>query len=153
MTKWFIANKLAINLGKINIIIFIPYNWPQYTLSIGHDEKYIEESVNTKFLGLKTDNHLNWKNHIDHMIPKLSRACYAVRLMFHISNIDNPKSIYFAYFHSIMKYGITFWGNSSNSKMIFTLQRRIVRVTAGAKPRNSCRSLFMRSEILLLPCE
>jgi hypothetical protein len=62
-------------------------------------------------------------------------------------------SIYFAYFHSIMKYGITFWGNSSNSKMIFTLQKRIVRIMAGAMPRNSCRSLFMRSEILLFPCE
>jgi hypothetical protein len=46
-----------------------------------------------------------------------------------------------------------FWGNSSNSKMIFTSQQRIVRIMAGDKPRNSCRSLFMRLEILLLPCE
>jgi hypothetical protein len=32
------------------------------------------QSVNTKFLGLQIDNHLNWKNHIDQMVPKLSGA-------------------------------------------------------------------------------
>jgi hypothetical protein len=48
---------------------------PQYDLNIGYDEKYIEESINTKFLGLQIDNHLNWKNHIDPMIWKLRRSC------------------------------------------------------------------------------
>jgi hypothetical protein len=43
------------------------------------------------------------------MIPKLSRACYAIRSVSHISS--TLKSIYFAYFNSIMKYGIIFWGN------------------------------------------
>jgi hypothetical protein len=44
-------------------------------------EMSIERSVNKKFLRLQTDNHFNWKNHIDQMIPKLSGECYAVRLM------------------------------------------------------------------------
>jgi IS1 family transposase len=37
--------------------------------------------------------------------------------------------------------------------MIFTLQKRTVRIIAGVKSRNSCRNLFMRLEILPLPCE
>jgi hypothetical protein len=106
-----------------------------------------------KFLGLQIDNHLNWTNHIDKLIPKLSAACYAVRSMFHFSNTDTLKSVYFAYFHSIIKYGIIFCDNSSNSKKIFTLQKKIVRLMAGVKPRNSCRSLFKRLEIFALPCE
>jgi hypothetical protein len=110
-------------------------------------------SINTKFLGPQIDNHLSWKNHIDLMIPKLSRACYAIRLMSHINSTDTLKSIYFAYFHSIMKYGIIFWGNSSNSKIIFTLQKRTVRIIAGVKYRTSCRNLFMSLEILPYPCE
>jgi hypothetical protein len=48
-------------------------------------------------------------------------------------------SLYFTYFHSIMKYGIIFWGNSSNSKKIFTLQKKIIRIMVGA-----CRSLFKK---------
>jgi len=50
--------------------------------------------VNTKFLGLKTDKHINWKNRIDKMIPKLSGACYdAIRSMVLISDINILKSI------------------------------------------------------------
>jgi len=41
--------------------------------------------------------------------------------MVHISNINTMNSIYYADFHSIIKYGIFFGGNSSNSGKIFTL--------------------------------
>ena len=71
------------------------------TLHIGYKEKYTEESVGTKFLGLQTDNHMNWKNHSEDMIPKLSAVCYVIRSMVHISNINTHKSICYAYFHSI----------------------------------------------------
>lgn len=36
----------------------------EYPWSTGYDEKHTEKSVDTKFLGLQTDN-LNWKNHTD----------------------------------------------------------------------------------------
>jgi hypothetical protein len=49
MSKWFAANKLALNLDKTNIK-FITNNTPQYPLSNGYNDKYIEESVHTKFL-------------------------------------------------------------------------------------------------------
>ena len=62
--------------------------------------------VHTKFLDLQTENHLRWKNCIEKMIPKLSRPCYAIRLMVCISNFNILKSIYYVYFHSVIKYGI-----------------------------------------------
>jgi hypothetical protein len=85
------------------------------------------------------------------MVPKLSGACYAVRAMYHISNINTLKSIYFAYFHSVIKYGIIFWGNSSNSKKIFTLQKKIIRIMVSAQPRTPYRSLFKKLVILPIP--
>jgi hypothetical protein len=42
---------------------------PQYPFNIGNNDKYVEEVVNTKFLGLQTENHWNWKNHIDQLVP------------------------------------------------------------------------------------
>jgi hypothetical protein len=42
---------------------------------IGYKKEYIEERVNTKFLGLQIDNHPNWMNSIEQMIPKFSRIC------------------------------------------------------------------------------
>jgi hypothetical protein len=81
----------------------------------------IEESAHRKFLGLQIDSHLNWKTHINQLVAKLNGACYAVRSLTHI--ISTLKLIYFACFHSLMKYGMHFWGNSSDSKKIFTLQK------------------------------
>jgi hypothetical protein len=59
---------------------------------------------------LEIYKHLNWKNHIEHMLPKLSSSCYAVRCMYNFSNIEKIKIIYYAYLLSIMKYDIVFWG-------------------------------------------
>ena len=57
----------------------------------------MEEMINTKFLGLQTDNHIvNWKNHTEQNMPKLSGTCYAVRSMVNIININTLKSIYYA---------------------------------------------------------
>jgi len=50
-----------------------------------------------------------WKNHTEQMIPKLSAACYAIESIVCTSNINTLKSIYHAYFNSIIKYGILFW--------------------------------------------
>ena len=129
---------------------FVTKNSPHCALTTGYKDKYIEKVVNTKFLGIHLDNHLNWKDHSDQIIPKLSAACYAVRRMYHISNNNTLKSIYFSYFHSVVKYRIIFWGNSSNSKKIFTLQKKIIRIMVGAYPTTSCR-LFIKVEILPVP--
>jgi hypothetical protein len=82
--------------------------------------------------------------------PKLTDI---VRSMLHISNIDTLKSIYFAYFHSLMMYGMIFWGNSSDSKKVFTLQKKFVILMIGVKHHNFCRDLLKRLETLTLPCE
>ena len=132
----------------MNSVELITKNSSHSTLYIGFKEKYtVEEVVNTKFLGLEIDNNLNWKNHIEQMIRKLSGACYAVRLLVHISNHNILKSIYYAYFHSIIKHGIISWCNSPNSGKILTLQKEILRITAVAQCRTSWRSLF-KLEIL-----
>jgi hypothetical protein len=110
MNEWFNANRLALNTDKINIMKFTKTNSPQYISNICCNGKYIEESVNTKYLGLQIDNHLSWSNHIDKLIPKLSGACYSVRCMLHISNTKILKSIYFAYFHSYNEVWDNFGG-------------------------------------------
>jgi hypothetical protein len=47
--------------------------------------------------------------------------------------------IYYAYFHSVMEFGIPFWGVSVDSKKIFLQQKRAVRIMTGSLSRASCR--------------
>jgi hypothetical protein len=60
MSKWFSANKLPRNIDKTNVIKFTTKNSPQYPLNFGYNEKYIEATLNTKFLGLKIDIWISW---------------------------------------------------------------------------------------------
>jgi hypothetical protein len=57
------------------------------------------------------------------MIPKLSGTCYVIRSMVHISDIHTLKSIYYAYCHSITKYGIIF-GVTQPAAGRFSLYKR-----------------------------
>jgi len=59
--KWFAANNLVVNLNKMYIMKFITQNSLHSTLHVGYNEEYKQETMNTKFLGLQIDNHINWK--------------------------------------------------------------------------------------------
>lgn len=80
--------------------------------------------------------------------PKLSQACYIVRLVNLFLSWDTLKVMCYAFFRSVMTYGIIFWGNSSHSDNIFRWQKRIIRITVGARTRDSCRELFTGLKIL-----
>ena len=62
--------------------------------------------------------------------------------------INTLKMIYYSYFHSVMTYGLLFWRNSPDSSIkIFRLQKKIIRIMAGCRYRDSCRKLFINLEI------
>jgi len=56
---------LVLNLDETDVIKLVMNNSLQCLLSIGYKEKYVEETINAKFLGLQIDCHLLWKNCID----------------------------------------------------------------------------------------
>jgi hypothetical protein len=52
-----------------------------------------------------------------------------------------------------MLYGIIFWGNSTDSKQVFYIQKKIIRIMASTKRRDSCREFFKKFNILPLASE
>jgi hypothetical protein len=62
----------------------------------------------------------------------------------------NERKIHISKVHSIMSYGIIFWGGSSYAKKVFILQKRIIRNITNAKPTDSCREIFVKLEIMTL---
>jgi hypothetical protein len=43
-------------------------------------------------------------------------------------SLDVLRNACFSYAHSIISYGITFWGNLSYGEEIFKIQKRIIRI-------------------------
>jgi len=121
-------------------------------LDIYYKNYVIDEIKSTKFLGMHIDNHMNWKNHVQQILHKLSAACFSIRKLIPTLNADILCMFYFVYFHLVLQYGIIFWGNSTHAHQVFIQQKRVVRVMSGVGPRSSCRSLFRKLNILHIAC-
>jgi hypothetical protein len=76
------------------------------------------------------------------MIPKLNTATYVIRSIKQFLNLETLKKAYYSFAHSILSYGIIFWGISNYSKNIFKIEKRIIRIIMNVDNRTSCRSLF-----------
>jgi hypothetical protein len=77
MSKWFTANELAPNLDETNIMKFVTNHSQHYPLITDYNKKHLEDYINTKLLGLKTHNHMNWKNHIINQMSASQAEIYS----------------------------------------------------------------------------
>jgi hypothetical protein len=60
------------------------------------------------------------------------------------------KIIYYAFFHSLVTYGIIFWGNSPLVATMFCLKEKAIRIMEGCGNRVSSRDLLRKFHILPL---
>jgi hypothetical protein len=104
-----VAQVLLLNFDKT---YFTQFNKSKYTseIQINHEDKQISIAHETQFLGLFINNNLSWKTHIECIKSELSSACYAMRSVKPYVTINALKMIYYSYFHSVMTYGLLFWG-------------------------------------------
>jgi len=123
--NWFKVNQLILNYYKTHYLQFNKKNSRDYDLKLNYQGNYVKSSSNTKFLGLIIDDSLSWKAHIDQMMSKLNTACFVILTIQAIMSQKTSRVVYFAYLHSIMSYGIIFWGNQPHSEKIFKIQKRV----------------------------
>ena len=107
-----------LNITKTNILKFTP----KTTAHVPLDIYYKDKVKSTKYLGMHIDNHTNWENHAEQILPKLSAACLSIRNLIHTLNPDILCMVYFAYFHSVLQYGIIIWGSLTHAHQVFKLQ-------------------------------
>ena len=82
---------------------------------IKHNSKRLYPSISVKYLGIKIDENLNWKQHIHDIARKLNRAN---ALLFPIRNYVKKhilRTIYFAIFYSHINYVNLIWSQNLNT--------------------------------------
>jgi len=140
--NWFQSNFLTLNCNKTYFMQFLTKRHDETKMQIIASNTVITNINNTRFLGLIIDSTLSWKDHIVELTSKLNKACYAIRAKKPFMSLDVLKMIYFSYVHSVMSYGIIFWGNSHHCDSIFKIQKRIIRVTTNTGGHDSCHQLY-----------
>ena len=120
----------------------------EINMQVSFGNRKIATAQSLKFLGLTTDTTLTWKHHIGELTSRLNKACYAIKSIKPFMSLDVLRSTYLSYAHSIILYGIIFWGNSSYSDDIFKIQKRIIRIIMNSSKNASCQQLFKDLNIL-----
>jgi hypothetical protein len=101
-----------------------------------------------KFLGLTIVTTVTSKHKIGDLTSRLNKACFAITSIKSFMSLDVLRSTYFSNVHSIISYGIIFWGSSSHSEEIFKNQKRIIRIIINSSKNVSCQQLFKHLNIL-----
>jgi hypothetical protein len=150
LDKWFKTNLLSLNFDQTHFMHFKTKNNQTTDIKVKYEDKLINPLNNIKFLGIYINETLTWSIHLDQLTKKLSAACYAIRVFKHFMPLKTLIMTYYAYFHSLMDYGIIFWGHSSYSIHIFRLPKKVIRIITSTRNRESVRNVFRNLKILPL---
>ena len=79
MQKWINANKLKFTETYFVMLIGTKQRLHALMDKLLVDDRLIERASDTKYLGVKIDSHLSWKQHIDFVVSKACSKLYAIR--------------------------------------------------------------------------
>ena len=116
LTYWLNANKISLNVKKTALVIFKHQRKKlDSPIKIKLNRKRLNLSKSVKYLDIKIDENLNWKQHIHDIAMKLNRTN---ALLFTIRNYVNKhilRTIYLAIFDSHINYANLIWGQNLNA--------------------------------------
>ena len=113
LTYWLNANRISLNVKKTELVIFKHQRTKlDSPIKIKLSRKRLNPSKSVKYLGIKTDENLNWKQHIHDMAIKLNRANALLSIIKNYVNKLTLSNIYFAIFDSHINYANLIWGQN-----------------------------------------
>ena len=124
-------NKLSLNVRKTVYITFGNYcDSVPNQIDIKIKDKEINKVESCKYLGIIFDYNLRWDKHIQYIIKKTKYLIYILYKISKSMTIETMRMIYYAYFHSIINYGIIAWGGvyNNNLDLLRNLQKRILKI-------------------------
>lgn len=145
---WSDKNCLQLNRDKTNSILFRIRGDVNKLCLFENEELEFTCTESVKMLGIVFDYKLAWIPHLDMLCSKLRKSCYALNYMAKHCSPQVLLTLYYANFHSHLRYGIVNWGTSVQANRVFILQKYAIRIIAGLDYRQSCRNAFKDLKIL-----
>ena len=110
----------------------------------------IEQTVKTKFLLIIIDCQLTRKYHINYTSGKIAKGIGIIIKARKLLDQETLITLYYSFIYSYLCYCNQVWENTcvTHLQKLLVLQKRIVRILAGVKPRDHTAPLFKRLNIL-----
>ena len=154
ITTWFHTNKLSLNIKKSNFIIFLPKgkkcNTENVKININGNE--IKRVNFTKFLGIYTDEHLSWAQHIEFLSKKIARNVGILSKLKHFLPMYIMNTLYYSLILSHLHYCTLLWANTYNTCLnkLRILQKKAVRIITESHYLAHTDPLFSKLKLLKL---
>ena len=137
--RWFVANKLTLNLSKTKFILFSKKREKKAKVKkfkIKINNYNIKQVSEMKYLGVILDNKLNWHNHLQYLSTKIAKGS---GIIYKLRN-KVPQSVLLLLYHSLvgtyLRYGISSWGSAKTTALLKlqSLQNKVVRYITNSSP-------------------
>ena len=147
---WLAVNKLSLNVKKTKFMVFhtSQKNIKAYIpkLKIGGGD--IERVTNFNFLGLKLNEKMSWKPHVDMISNKVSKYIGVLNRLKRQLPGFILKTIYISIIQSNLNYSITAWG--FNCGRLKRIQKKAIRIVCDSKYLGHSTPLLKKAGILRL---
>ena len=143
------ANKISLHVSKTETVLFRP---KIFNLKIKLIGKRLYETNSMKYFGIRIDNKLNWKDHIDDIALKLITANAMLYKVRDLVNAGILKAIYHALFESHIHYVCIIWGqNVCIINHIFIIQEKALTLIYFKERNTHTAPLFFKSKMVKPP--
>ena len=147
--NWTTKNGLKMNKNKTATLVFRK----------GKGRKAVEENEeialddSVKFLGIRIDSDLTFKEHATEVCSKISKSVFCLKILRKWAGTPLLIQVYHALIQSHLNYGILAWGGLANCHVerILRIQKRAIRAITRKGSRESCRPLFHELNIMTFP--
>jgi len=113
LNTWFLANKLSFRLDKTCFSVFgVHDDNARCTVQLRLGHMTLKHVNCCKYLGIIIDNDLTWLEHIDKVYNKILKFTSISYKICHILPYKVLVSIYYAFVHPHLLYGIEIYGNT-----------------------------------------
>lgn len=152
---WFKCNKLSLNISKTFYIVFRSSSLKSmdYDINLNIDGRAIQRVDAIKFLGIHIDQFINFKEHINELIKKLSKLVGLFFKVRHVLPSDVLLSLYRTLFEPHLNYCNFIWNNTypTYTEKLMILQKKAIRAISRSTYNAHTNALFHGYGLLKLP--
>ena len=136
ISNWFKQNKLSLNVGKTNFMIFKNKHSTKgsFSFKLRIDNSDITQVNTTKFLGVLIDDNLSWHSHTSHISKIVSKYNGIIRKVRPYIPQESLKTLYNTFILPYLSYCAIVWTDKNNSHLnsLFLLQKKVIRTCTKA---------------------
>ena len=131
-------------------MVFSNKNVSKPGLQISIEGHSIDGANHTNFFGVIIDTKLNWKKHICYITGKIARGIGVITNARKLLDKETLITLYYTLIYPCICYCIHVWGNIYVTYLenMLLMQKKIVRIIDGGRPRTHTKPLFEDAKIL-----